>query len=105
MDYKLRWIEFNNPQLAPFKGRVPITAYTEQYMNGLCWSGHELSFKANSKSQVELFLYYCALILGYDLTTVDIEDLDGNLIYVEQDLKIGEYEKYIKENQGFNSNG
>lgn len=105
MDYKLRWIEFNNDSPKPFKGVLPKATYTEMYKGEMFWCGYEIDFRANNKKDIELFLYYCALILGYDLTTVDIEDGNGNLIYVEQDFKIGEYEKYIKETQRLNYNG
>lgn len=105
MDYKLRWIEFNNLEPRTYNNVAPIPTYTEMYKDEIFWCGYEVDFKASNKRQIELFLYFCALVLGYDLTTVDIEDRHGNLIYVEQDFKICEYEKFIKKTQRLNSDG
>ena len=105
MDFKMRWIEFNNKSPKPYKGVSPKPTYTEMFQKDMFWCGYEIDFKAGDKNQIELFLYYCALVLNYDLCTVDIEDRHGNLMYVEQDFKIGEYEKFIKKTQRLNHNG
>ena len=82
-----------------------ITNACDQNTGNSCSPCSAVHPPVNNKRDIELFLYYCALILNYDLTTVDIEDGNGNLVYVEQDFKIGEYEKFIKKTQRLNHNG
>jgi|ETNvirenome_6_85_1030632.scaffolds.fasta_scaffold69135_2 hypothetical protein len=100
MVYKLKWIELTH-LLNDTKSQI---VYTEMFNGKPLWYGHEININTTNKKQIELFLYYCVLILKYDLTIFDIYDKNDNLIYFEKDFKkLNEYEKHIKKNQGFNS--